>query len=200
MKPVCNLFYTIISGGTSTIMRIRLRIIYLLVLTTLSSDTIKRIILSDDRWFSKALGLVFLTWYLFALSKLLIKITNYYTAIPKNSECIHLQPLGKYYIAFMLFIYIGMYLVALNATDNFDFSYLLMPILISFSDDAYQVAYKTNGKKYYYSEEHNVPKEIKFYEMSGKFVVMHLTDGGRLMINTAIKTKKSLRYITEFFE
>mgnify|MGYP000862516681 CR=1 FL=1 len=180
-------------------MKIRLRIIYLFALTALSSDTIKSIILSEYKWYFKVLELVFIFWYLYVLSKLLIKIKNYYVAVPKDSASIHLQVWGKYYIAIILFTYIGLYVIAIN-TPEVDFFFILLAIIIGYGDDMYQVVYRLNDRIYYYNETYDMSKEIKSYDRSDNSVEIYLADGESLLINTKVKTKKSQQIISEFFE
>lgn len=180
-------------------MRIRLRIIYIFALTALSSDTIKSIILSEYEWYFKVLELMFMFWYLYALSKLLIKISNYYSIVPKKSNSIHLQPWGKYYIAMILFVYIGLYISAL-ITPEADYYFVITAIIIGYGDDMYQVVYRLNDKTYYYNETYDMSKEIKSYERSDNSVKIYLDDGESLLINTKFKTKKNQELISEFFE
>lgn len=180
-------------------MNIRLRLIYFITLLALSYDRIRLLTLSDDRWFFKVLELGFLLIYLFVLSKLLNKISSYYIIIPKESERIHLQPWGKYYIAIILFIYVALYLTSVN-TSGFDAFYLLLAILIGYDDDMYQVVYKLDDKRYYYFEKQNISKEIKFYSITDKSVELSFDDGEPLNIKIGYKTRKSKQLISEFFE
>ncbi len=179
-------------------MRIRLRIIYLLSLITLSSDTFKRIILNDHEWYFKVIYLLFFIWYLFVFSKLLIKISNYYAAVPKDSDRIYLQPWGKYYITLILFIFMGLYLIAIN-TPEVDFFYLLIGIIIGYDDDMYQVVYILGDRKYFYCEKYNIPKEILTYKVSDKYIDLVFSDEEHLQINTSFKTRKNKQQIMDFF-
>lgn len=176
----------------------RLRLLYLIVLMTFSSGTIKTIILNDYKWYFKVLELIFIIAYLLALSKLLIKTTNYYSTIPKDSDIIHLQTWGKYYIAMILFICIGLYAISIN-TPEVDFFYILPCLLIADNDEIYQVAYELDGKKYYYFEKQNESKEIKSYKKYDNFVDLFFSDDEHLLISTRFKTKKNKQLISEFF-
>lgn len=180
-------------------MRIRLRLLYLIALIALSSDTWMQVILNDDKWFFKVLKMGFIIVYLYALSKLLIKITNYYTAIPKNSNSIHLQPWGKYYIPVILSIYIGLYIIAINTPED-DFFYIMLAIIIGYSDDMYQVVYEQGGKRYFYFEKHNISKEIESYDKSDKSIDLFFADEEHLLINTSYKTRKNKQLISDFFD
>ena len=186
-------------GGQIAIMRLRLKVLYLIVLLTLSSDRIKLIITNDDKWFFKVLEVVFILVYLFVLSKLLIKISSFYTAIPKESDRIHLQPWGRYYIDIILIIYIGLYIIAINA-PKFDFFYIVLGIIIGYDDGMYQVVYKRDNKMYFYFEKDNMSKEIISYDTSDKYVNLDFIDGEHLNIITSYKTKKNKQQIRGFFE